>query len=170
MKTKLSIAILALMLFVSMSSFAQSPLPKGRNQFNAGVGFSNYGIPIYLGFDHAVHNNVSLGGEVTYRNYYHSWKTYRLDRNVIGLHFIANYHFNSIMRIPSNFDFYAGLGASFYIWDGDDYYDYHEDEISGLRLRGQVGGRYYWSKNWGLNLEFGGGGFSDGRLGISYRY
>jgi hypothetical protein len=72
------------------------------------------------------------------------------------------------MNIPSNFDFYAGLNIGFYIWSSpNNYYGTHS---SGLGLGAQVGGRYFFSKNAGLNLEFGGGNaFSGGKFGLTFK-
>lgn len=148
---------------------AQSPLPNGMNQINAGVGFSSWGIPIYLGFDHAVSNVVSLGAELSYRDYSDEWKYYKYHHSVIGIAGNANYHFNRVLRISNEWDIYAGINVGFYIWNSDS--DYKGDHTSGLGLGAQIGGRYYFSRSTGINLEFGGGNaFSGGKIGISYRY
>jgi hypothetical protein len=40
---------------------------------------------------------------------------------------------------------------------------------SGLGLGAQIGGRYFFKDNFGLNLEFGGGNaLSGGKFGITY--
>jgi hypothetical protein len=54
---------------LALGAFAQSPLSKGDSQINAGVGFSNWGVPVYVGFDYGMDSNISLGGEVSYRRY-----------------------------------------------------------------------------------------------------
>ncbi len=63
------------------------------------------------------------------------------------------------MGIPSNWDFY--LGASVGFISGNDF-----DFDIGL----QVGGRWYWSDRWGLNLEFGGGTGYGGAIGVSMKF
>ena len=34
----------------------------------------------------------------------------------------------------------------------------------------QLGGRYYWSDKWGLNLEFAGGNTFSTKLGVSVKF
>lgn len=131
---------------------AQNPIPKGEKFLNASFGFSNHGIPVNVGMDFGIGNDISLGFDVTHRFNYK-------DANW-GLAGNANYHFNRILNIPSSFDFYAGLnlGAKF----GND--------NTGLDLGLQVGGRYFITNNFGLNLQFGGGNnFSGGRFGVTFR-
>lgn len=49
--------------------FSQSPLYVGSSQLNVGVGLSDYGVPVYVGFDHAVSRDITLGAELSYRAY-----------------------------------------------------------------------------------------------------
>lgn len=159
--------ILALTLAISLA-FAQNPLNKGQTQLNVGVGFSSWGIPIYGGLDFGVSNDVSLGVEMSYRSYQENYNHHDYDRSVIGISGNGNYHFNRVLNIPSNWDFYAGLNLGFYVWDEPD--GYNGDNTSGLGLGAQVGGRYYFTDSFGVNLEFGGGNaFSGGKLGLSFK-
>ncbi len=167
MKKKLMIAVSAMML-LSIGAFAQSALPKGQNQLNFGVGFSDKGIPVYFGIDHAVHNNVTLGAELSYRGYEEKYNNNNYKHNVLGISGNFNYHFNTLFSIPSNWDLYAGANVGFNIYNTIDGYD--GDDVSGLGLGLQVGGRYYFNKKVGVNLEFGGGNaFSGGKLGLTIR-
>lgn len=148
--------------------FAQNPLPQGRSQFNAGLGFSDHGAPIYLGLDFGVERDISLGVELSVRAYRENWKNNRYNRSVIGIAGNGNYHFNRIMNIPRKWDFYAGLNIGFFIYNKPE--DYDGDNTSGLGLGAQLGGRYYFSEKWGINLEFGGGNaFSNGKFGVSIK-
>ena len=71
------------------------------------------------------------------------------------------------MNIPSPWDFYAGLNLGFYSVSSS---NYSEGISSGLGLGAQIGGRYYFSDQWGINLEFGGGNyFSGGKFGITFK-
>ena len=165
-KLILSIALITLVSF----AFSQSPLPKGKKQFNAGVGFSGWGVPIYAGMDFAVHNDVSLGFELSYRSYGENWSGYKFRHQIFGIYGNGNYHFNTILNIPSNWDFYAGLNIGFNVWNTTGDFDYNGGSSSGLGLGGQIGGRYYFSQKFGLNLEFGGGNSTNGgKFGISIR-
>ncbi|MDZ4181642.1 MAG: hypothetical protein U1B83_02100 [Candidatus Cloacimonadaceae bacterium] len=148
--------------------FAQNPLAQGQTQFNAGVGFSSWGVPIYLGLDYGISRDVSLGGEFSYKSYRERWQNNNYDHSIIGISGNLNYHFNHVLNIPSNWDFYAGLNVGFYVWNTPDVYD--GPHRSGLGLGAQIGGRYYFTENFGVNLELGGGNaFSGGKLGVTIK-
>ncbi len=148
--------------------FGQSPLPKGANQLNFGVGLSGWGIPLYIGLDHSVHKDVTLGGEISYRSYNEDWKFARYHHDVIGFSFNGNYHFNSLLQIPRNWDFYAGLNIGFYVWSSPK--TYGGSHNSGLGLGAQLGGRYYFNERVGVNLELGGGNaFAGGKFGLTVK-
>jgi hypothetical protein len=165
MKTSLTAILFVLVASISM---AQSPLPKGQAQLNAGVGLSSWGVPIYVGLDFGVTPELSLGGEVSFERYDEDWHAYHYNHSIVSISGNANYHFNKLMKIPSNWDLYAGINIGFYIWSSPG--DYHGDHSSSLGLGAQVGGRYYLSKTVGLNLEFGGGNeFSGGKFGVSIK-
>lgn len=147
---------------------AQYALKKGENQLNAGFGFSNWGLPIYIGLDHGVHTDISAGAEISFRNHSERFLGVRYRTSVIGISGNANYHFNGIANIPEEFDVYAGLNVGFYIWDYDD--NYPGSQASGLGLGAQLGGRYYFSNRAAINLEVGGGNaFSGGKIGITIK-
>jgi len=149
--------------------FAQGPIAKGQVQLNAGLGFSSWGIPLYVGLDFGVHKDVTVGGELSFRSYREDWEGDNYHHSVIGISGNANYHFNSLLNIPTNWDFYAGLNIGFYIWNSPE--EYGGGENSGVGIGGQVGGRYYFTDKFGINLEFGGGNaFSGGKFGISVRF
>jgi len=159
--------VLTIILIIAvLPVFAQSPVPKGQSQFNAGVGLSSWGVPVYLGLDFGVHKDITVGGELSYRGYHDRYNDTRYNHSVIGISGNGNYHFNSVLNIPTNWDLYAGLNAGFYIWDSAR--DYPGSHTSGLGIGAQVGGRYYFSDSIGINVEFGGGNaFSGGKVGIS---
>jgi hypothetical protein len=159
------IVLIGLVLMFSTILFAQNPLLKGGKQLNAGLGFSNHGLPIYVGMDFGVHPDVSIGGEIIFRTYNDG--NYR--NSGIGFQFNSNYHFNTIMNIPSDWDFYAGLNIGFTFWNYDD--DYIGDDYTGLGLGAQIGGRYFINQKFGLNLELNGGNASSGgKFGITYQF
>jgi len=153
---------------ISACAFSQGSLPVGRTQLNLGVGFSNYGTPVYLGFDYGAARNVTLGAEFSYRGYRDNWNDYYYNHNILGISGNGNYHFNQVFQIPSRWDLYAGLNVGFYSWSSPD--AYHGSHTSGLGLGAQVGGRFYLSPKVGLNLEFGGGNaFSGGKFGLTIK-
>lgn len=153
-------------LFCISALFAQAPLPKGGKQLNAGFGFSNFGVPIYLGVDFGIHPEVSVGPQVSYRNFSDNVVGSSFDLSLTTIGFNGNYHFNKILDIASDFDFYAGVTMGYYIWSSPS--NYGGTRTSGLGLDAQIGGRYFFSDVFGVNLEFGGGTASGGKFGITY--
>lgn len=154
--------------FISFSSFSQNPSPVGSNQLNVGVGFSGWGIPVYLGLDHYLHRDISLGGELSYRSYNENWDHNTYKQSITGIAANLNYHFSTILNIPSRWDLYAGVNLGFFIWNTPD--TYNGNNNSGLGFGGQIGTRYYLSNKVGLNLEFGGGNaFSGGKFGVTIK-
>lgn len=140
---------------ISFIAFSQNPVAKGQMQLNAGAGFSSNGIPLYVGLDYGIHKDVTVGGEASFR----------LNNGSTGIGLLGNgnYHFNSLLKIPTKYDFYAGANVGFVLGIGDT-----NDFNMGLGI--QVGGRYYFNEKFGLNLEFGGGNYvSGGKFGISLK-
>jgi len=161
--------VLCVICLAAQISFAQYALRKGQGQFNAGVGLSSWGLPVYAGFDVGVHRDISVGGELSYRAYYDRPDNNRYHHSIVGLSSNGNYHFNTLLNMPTNWDFYAGLNLGFYFWNSDN--DYPGDHTSGLQLGAQVGGRYYFTERFGLNLEVGGTpAFSGGKFGITLKF
>ena len=148
------ILILSTILFLGLSTTAQngqSALSKGENQLNVGLGFNTSGFPVYVGMDFAVHNNVTVGPMLKIR-------MNDDDKTSVILVGRADFHWNRLMGIPGNWDFYTGanLGGRF------------RDGIY-LDLGLQIGGRWYFNDKLGLNLEFGGGRSFGSLLGLSIR-
>jgi len=154
--------------FFSSLIYAQSPIAKGGSQLNAGIGLSSWGVPVYVGLDFGVHPDITVGGEISYRSYSDNYSNNNYTHSVIGISGNGNYHFNRVLEIPRNWDFYAGLNLGFYIWNSPS--NYAGSHSSGLGLGAQIGGRYFFSDKIGLNLEFGGGNsLSGGKLGLTFK-
>ncbi|TAE20168.1 MAG: hypothetical protein EAZ95_00165 [Bacteroidetes bacterium] len=162
---------------LACASFAQAPVAKGKAQINLGVGFSNWGVPVYGGFDVGVHPDITLGGEVSYRKYKEYWKWggkkgyyYSGDASIWGFSFNGNYHLNKILNIPKEWNLYAGLNVGYVSWSYRDGLNNGYSNNSGLGLGAQIGGRYFFSEKFGLNLEAGGGNkFSSGKFGVTIK-
>ncbi|MEN7547501.1 outer membrane beta-barrel protein [Rapidithrix thailandica] len=164
---KLVVTFLGVLL---MSSFAmaQSPLGSRGKQINFGIGLSDWGVPIYGGMDFGVHKDISVGFELSYRS--HNWhhRGHSHSHSHYGIIGRGDYHFNTAFNIPQNWDLYAGLNLGVH-GHGDDDHDGH-DEFSGVGLGLQVGGRYYFSSKWGINLEFSGGSsVAQAKFGLSVK-
>ncbi len=152
-------ALVLLVLVIGVASMFALPLNKGQMQVNAGTGFSTWGLPVYVGLDYGITPDITVGGEVSAR--LHSYGTW------VGIYANGNYHFVNLLNLPSNTDLYAGLNLGFDIWLADS--EYTGGYNSGLGLGVQVGGRYYFTDRLGVNVEFGGGSVSGGKIGISYK-
>ena len=157
------------LMIVTSAVFAQSPIEKGQSQLNAGFGFSSWGLPVYVGLDYGIHKDFTIGGQLSYRSYSESFLAKDYNSTVIGISAIGNYHFNTLLDIEKEWDVYAGLNLGFNIWSTSS--GYPGNHTSGLGLGLQIGGRYYFSSNWAVNLEFGGGNAASGaQIGISYKF
>lgn len=149
--------------------------------FNAGLGLSNWGIPIYASYDVNVAQDINVGAGISYRGKTDRWKSgsysgkYR--HSLIGISGLGYYYFNRLLEIPSEFDFYGGASLGFVIWntsstsDDDNYtQDYDGSGTSGLDLSLLIGGRYYFKENLGVNLEVGGGNHLFGtKVGVTWK-
>ncbi len=153
---------------ISAVGFSQSPLSVGKNQLNVGVGLSGWGVPVYLGLDHGISRDLTIGAEFSYRSYNENWNSNKYDHSIMGFSGNLNYHFNSLLSIPHQWDVYVGPNLGFYVWNSPN--DYDGDHNSGLGIGAQLGFRYFLSDKVALNLEFGGGNaFSGGKFGLTFK-
>ena len=170
MKRTLFILLITALAFSAKSQYIQP----GEFQLNAGLGFSNYGMPIYVGGDFGVVEDLSIGGELSYRRDKESFFGGEYTHNIIGFIVNANYHFNSVFEIPDPWNVYAGLNVGFYSWNTKSSvagFTYSGSGSSGLGVGLQVGGRYYFNDMLGINLEFGGGNqVSGGKVGVTVKF
>jgi len=154
MKIK-SFFALVFSLFIGFA-YTQSPIGKGGRQLNFGVTGNSKYIPVYVSFDFGVHPDITIGPQASLD----------LGFNYLNLGFRGDYHFNTLIGIPPEWDFYAGVTTGFSI-------ELRSNEVkvkNGFLIGGQVGGRWYWSDRWGLNLEFGGSNlFGTARIGLSVK-
>ena len=160
--------LLLSVIFIVSFSYGQGSVPKGSSQLNVGVGLSGWGVPVYIGIDHGISRDFTIGGEVSFRSYRENWKNDYYRHSIIGISGNVNYHFNRILDIPDEWDFYGGANLGFYIWNSPN--NYSGSNSTGLGLGLQLGGRYYLSEKVGLNLELGSGNaFSNGKFGITVK-
>jgi outer membrane immunogenic protein len=171
MMKKLNMVILFSVL-ASTFSLAQGTLAKGGKQFNAGLGFSDWGVPIYAGLDFGVHESITIGPRISFRNYSYTNSGYKYKQSLTVLSFNGNYHFNKLLALPRPWDLYAGLTLGYYFWSDVKSSSgvYYEGESSTTGLDLQIGGRYFFSNDFGINLEVGGGTEAGGRFGITYKF
>ncbi|RKS99326.1 outer membrane beta-barrel protein [Flavobacterium sp. 123] len=163
------IILLATVCFMSIGAFAQAPLENGALQLNAGLGSSGWGTPIYVGLDYGVGNNFTVGGELSYQSKSATYASTKYKSTAIGIGANGNYHFNALLDIPSKWDLYAGLGINYYVWKYDNEL-YKTSDNSNIGLGAQIGGRYFFSDKFGVNLEVGGGSATSGaKIGVTYK-
>ncbi len=151
--------------------YAQGTLGKGGKQFNAGLGFSNYGVPIYAGLDFGVHESITIGPKISFRNYNDKYLGTKYSQSLVVVSFNGNYHFNKLFNLPSEWDVYAGASLGYYLWSEGKINGtpYSGAQASSLGFDGQVGGRYFFNKKFAINLELGGGTGTGGNFGITYK-
>lgn len=159
--------VLFLVLAASFSIRAQAPLGKGGIQLNAGTGFSGFGVPIYVGADFGVHDDITIGPKISHRSYGYSVNGNDLDQTLTYIGFNGNYHFNRVFGLPDEWNVYAGATLGYFIWSSS---DLNGAKSSGLAFGAQVGGRYFFTEKFGINLELGGGSASEASFGITYRF
>ncbi|EGD34453.1 hypothetical protein HMPREF9071_0899 [Capnocytophaga sp. oral taxon 338 str. F0234] len=149
-KMKKLLVLASIFLAISSAS-AQAALDRGGVQLNGGFGFTGWGIPVYVGADFGVTDQISVGGELFYR----TDKVAGVRYNNFGVLANANYHLGELLRFPSPLDVYGGMSLGYYNWDndykGNRYWDYEYD--SGLGVRLQTGARYFFTDNFGVNAE-----------------
>lgn len=164
---KKSILLLGITILTQVAS-AQYALQKGKAQLNFGFGLSGWGVPVYAGVDIGIHKDMSFGAELSFRRYRENWRSFYYNHTVTGIGINWNYHFNSVLNMPEEWDIYAGLNAGYYIWNSPDVYP--GDHVNGSGIGGQVGFRYYFNNRLGINLEGGSGNaFSGGKLGLTIK-
>ena len=172
---------LAGLFMAAATASAQADLGKGNLQLNAGAGISGWGIPVYVGLDYGVTDEITVGGELSYRydstTYQYPYLRERItySHNVFGIFTNGNYHFNRLLRLPRQLDLYAGASLGFFFgststssnWDRE----YTGDSYSGFSAALQTGARYFFTDNFGVNLELSGGVLTSGlKAGITYKF
>ena len=164
----------ASLFFAVATESAQGTLEQNNVQINAGIGISSWGIPVIVGVDYGIARDFTIGAEASYRSKKETWYIYEWKHSVFSISANGNYHFNRILRLPSEFDLYAGLSLGYYHWTtkyvGDGSYEYSGNVFSPFGIAAQIGGRYFFTKNFGINLEAGGGNVSGGKIGITYKF
>ncbi len=150
---KFLVTSVVLLFVITGNLFAQNgektTLNESKMELSAGSGFYSGGFPIYAFLDFNVHPNWTVGPQINFVFY---------DNFSFVLSGRADYHFNQLLNIPSPWDFYAGatMGIDF---------STRTTFSSGIH----VGGRWYWDKKWGLNVEIGGGTYFNSTVGISMK-
>jgi outer membrane immunogenic protein len=164
---------------------AQAPIKSGEKQLNAGVGISSWGNPVYAGLEFGLPNDFSAGFQGMYESYKHAEnRFYKYKHSIFTASGFANYHFNRVFKMPSQWDLYAGLSLNYFIFSDQSEYvgpAYLSDDMrrnnrvyspsNEFGFSGQIGGRYFFTKSFGINLEGNTGSLTHGgKFGITYKF
>ncbi len=167
--------LLAVAIVSSSFAFGQRA-QKGDLQLNAGIALPHKysdNVGIYAGLDYGIHNDITLGLEARFGGKDYNTYGYDYSGRWLGIGLNANYHFNTLIGIPNNWDFYAGptIGFNSFTWKHPNNNGWNEPYKSEVGISAQVGGRYYFTKNFGLNAEANVGSvFNGGKFGITYKF
>lgn len=169
--------VLLLAVVGSSLAFGQRAL-KNDVQINAGIGFGNkYGpTSFYAGVDYGIHQDITIGAEarIGSKNYYYFDERYKGNWFSIGAN--GNYHFNTLLKIPNKWDVYAGatVGFNSFNYDHPNSWDnngWKSPNDNGVGVSVQAGGRYYFTNNFGVNIEVSEGSLHSGaKAGITYKF
>jgi len=157
-----------------MDRGGKTALEKGSFQINVGSGYSNWGIPIYVGMEYAFNEDITLGGFASYSTYSEDWGVYKWRHNVFSFFASGNMHVNRLLEFNDNVDLYGGvsLGFNSYSTEGDGVpagVKYGGNKASGLLYGIQAGVRYYFIDNLGVNAELILGNLTAVHAGLTFR-
>lgn len=170
-----------------------APGGKGYKQINFGIELQGLGIPVYAGMDFGVGKMITVGprvifdteGDTHVSQTYKSGSWDKVDHEVkwrstvIIPSFRGDYHFSGhINGLPSELDLYGGLTLGFVMShtrstiriDGELASEQPKSMSDTTpKLSAQFGARYFFSGNWGAQLEFTSLG-NDAAIGLTYRF
>lgn len=135
---KMTFVLLIMLTIVATTTYGQA-----TRQLNFGFVGASYDIPLGKNITIAPVASVDL------------------DFDYITLGAKANYYFDTLLKLPNQWDVYGGAGAGFAVLLSDDI-----NKSSELDLGLQIGGRWFWNEKWGVYVEFGGGNTSGGSGGV----
>ncbi len=176
--------VVLFLLAVMMVGFTQvskaQNFKEGGIDLNLGLGTTtSIGfIPVYFGGNYMIKDFLSAGAEVQFRldnyNYGYSGISYDYHRTGFALITRGDYHFNDLLKLPEEFDVYAGVDLGFAIYgdfkSNDFDYEWNDTNNFYFVFGPHAGGRWMFADKFGLNAEFGGRS-GDGayfKVGITY--
>lgn len=175
MKKKVLIGIFILFTVCAVNSYAQfNPYTKGNGLLSAGIGVSGWGIPLFVRYEHPVYDNITVGGALSYQTNSEKIAGYKWRHTITGLNTRGSYHFNELLGIPDQWDFYGGATLGYYIWNtkykgSGVTFDYTGSGSGGISLGAHVGARYFLNENIGVVFELGGGTvLAGGTVGVTF--
>ena len=178
------VLFLAGLLLTVATASAQATLDKGALQLNAKLGFSGWGVPITVGADYGIADDITVGGELSYRSYKTTGITYVTEQvgifrmevprstdyrhSIFGILANGNYHFNRLFKLPSQVGVYAGLSLGYFIASSPS--GYTGSSYSQFGYSVQTGARYFFNDKFGVNVEIAGGLVGgEFKAGVTYK-
>ena len=169
--------LLALTATTSFKGFSQA-YKQGDKLLNATIGLnSGYGglggatLPLGASFEVGVTDAISVGGFADYTSFKYSGFDYGWSFLYFGAR--GSYHVNELLKINSDkLDVYGGLGLGYYTasYSGPTGSTYGGAYGGSIFFSGFIGGRYYFTDNIGAVLELGGGGVSNIKAGLTFKF
>lgn len=170
------ILLLAVALILGAGLFGQSD-HNTNTYFNAGLGVSAWGIPVYIGYDTPVARDINIAGRLSYQRRTTGSALVtggeRFVNTIVGVNLRGLYYIDRVADLPKEFDAYGGVSLGYYIWNvrytgDDDFTDFNSRGSGGLGLGLFIGGRYHIDDSWSLQVEGSGGNvLSGGTIGVS---
>lgn len=158
------ILLLSGLLLTVATASAQATLDKGALQLNAKLGFSGWGVPITVGADYGIADDITVGGELSFRSY----STTYFNHSIFGILANGNYHFNRLFKLPSQVGVYAGLSLGYFIASSPS--GYTGSSYSQFGYSVQTGARYFFNDKFGVNVEIAGGLVGgEFKAGVTYK-
>lgn len=147
--------VIVLLIFGFSTTFLMA---QGNEQFPLGSKQLNFG-PFYAGLDFGVQQNITVGPMISY-----NWAYYDPGEGILNTSFDllgkADYHFGPLLKLPNEWDIYGGMRVGFGFINGG------TRLLSGI----EIGGRWFWNKKWGLNLESVYGNYLSGNVGVTMKF
>ncbi|MDN5203865.1 hypothetical protein QQ008_20910 [Fulvivirgaceae bacterium BMA10] len=151
-----------------------NPFANDQKMLTAGIGFSSWGTPIFGRLVFPVADYITVGGSLSYQSNSERFLGGKWKHTIVGIGARGNYHFNELLGVSDEWDFYAGATLGYYVWNTKAQSGFLDDDIytgsgsGGLGLGIQIGGRYFFNDKFAVNLEYGGGSvLSSGTLGLT---
>ena len=162
---------------VMLVSSAAAQFGKGDKLWNLGIGLNsayNGGLPLHTSFEVGINDVLSVGGNVDFLSYRYIVAGYKYGFTAFYTGARVSYHFNKLFKLNiDELDIYGGgsIGYRAFSWRDDNSLTSTGSAYgSGVYGGAHVGARWYFKPAFGVFLEVGAGGSSNGRGGIVLRF
>lgn len=138
---------------IIISAHAQYPLESGRLQINLGTGYTNQGIPAYVGADLGIAENLSLGVDGSIRFFNENFGNTTYNHSIITVLGNVNFHFNNMFKLRdhTSTDLYGGLSGGYAMAESPALYGGGVE--TGAVFGAQFGYRMFFNEKVGLDFQ-----------------